>query len=59
MADMAAGRLDIPEGTGHLEAVRWLRRGAAHIARIFAHLRALDPAGPYTTSGHSRRSQNQ
>jgi phosphate:Na+ symporter len=42
MADMASGRLDIQEGTGHLEAVRWLRRGAAHFARIFAHLRELN-----------------
>jgi len=41
MAEMAAGRVDIPEGTAHLEAVRWLRRGAAHIARVFAHLQTL------------------
>ena len=38
MADMATGKLDIPRGTEQLEAVRWLRRGSAHIARILAHL---------------------
>lgn len=42
MADMASGALEIPEGTAHLEAVRWLRRGSAHIARIFTHLATLN-----------------
>jgi phosphate:Na+ symporter len=42
MADMASGKLLIPEGTSQLEAVRWLRRGSAHVARIFAHLAEVD-----------------
>ncbi len=41
MADMASGILEIPEGTSQLEAVRWTRRGAMHIARMLNHLETL------------------
>lgn len=42
MGDMASGQLEIPEGTAQLEAVRWLRRGLAHSARITAYLARLN-----------------
>jgi len=42
MADMATGELEIPQGTSQLEAVRWLRRGSAHISRILTHLATLN-----------------
>jgi len=35
---MANGTVNIDEGTYHLEAIRWLQRSSAHIARIAYHL---------------------
>ena len=34
MADVAAGRIDVPTGTRRLEAVRWLRRVSHHVWRV-------------------------
>ena len=41
MAEMAAGKVDIPQGTAQLEAVRWMSRGSTHVARILLHLARL------------------
>ena len=40
------GRIDVPEATDCLEAVRWLDRVSHHVARISLHLqRALLSSG--------------
>lgn len=43
MAEVATGEIDVPEGTARLEGVRWLRRVAAHIAKIHDYLHRLMP----------------
>ncbi len=35
---IAAGALEMPAGTGFLEAIRWLRRVSKHVARAAQHL---------------------
>jgi phosphate:Na+ symporter len=41
MAEVAAGRLDVPEGTRRLQSVRWLRRVTYHVWRVCAHVGPL------------------
>ena len=38
MEQIAAGELDVPEGTRRLEAIRWLDRVSHHLAHIIQHL---------------------
>lgn len=40
MVSVAAGRIEVPEATEHLEAIRWLRRCSEHTVRITIHLAA-------------------
>lgn len=48
MAEVAAGRLDVPDGTRLLESVRWLRRVTYHVWRVCAHVGPL-----HQTDGNS------
>lgn len=46
MAAIARGEIDIADGTGQLEAIRWLRRVSKHIARSCRHFgKAILAAG--------------
>ena len=54
MADVAAGRTDVPEGTARLEAIRWLRRAVGHLARI-AHYLARPESRVAVKPGKDRR----
>lgn len=40
MGSVAEGRIEVPEATGRLEAIRWLRRCSEHTVRITVHLAA-------------------
>jgi len=40
MGQVASGRIEVPEGTDRLEAIRWLQRSAMHVDRITSHLSA-------------------
>ena len=37
MTRVGSGEIDVPTGTGKLEAIRWLRRVSKHVARITHH----------------------
>ena len=42
MQSIANFKLDVPQGTRQLEAIRWIRRVSHHIARITTHLANVD-----------------
>ncbi|MDJ0739896.1 MAG: Na/Pi symporter [Gammaproteobacteria bacterium] len=42
MAEVAAGRVDVPAGTRRLEGVRWLRRVSYHVARVVHYTAVLE-----------------
>ena len=37
LAKIASHEIDVPQGTGRLEAIRWLKRVSKHVARIMQH----------------------
>ena len=37
LAKIASHEIDVPQGTGRLEAIRWLKRVSKHVARVMQH----------------------
>jgi phosphate:Na+ symporter len=37
LAKIASDEIDVPQGTGRLEAIRWLKRVSKHVARVTQH----------------------